>query len=290
MYVKRLIGISAVIVVGVGATYFHSMQSMHHGNPDRVSNASSALSQSNSGSGKDDPGSIQDKRPTEWLATSVLTSSVKSQLHTTNIIYNGFGSFVVNDNQNNLNVNVKSQPYVQLSQLDSKGRPQAANALLAQSSREYRNRQETGNSKTIDPVGWHQKVLYKGKVLYNRGHSIGYALAGSIKGFDASEANPLNITTQTSWANQASNGNDENTGQNYYETLVRKALDKNKSVRVRYRVTPIYTNNNLVPSGTHMEAKSNDGSVQFNVFVPNVQPGMIIDYATGMPKSGSIVI
>lgn len=290
MYVKRLIGISAVIVVGVGATYFHSMQTTHHGNPDRVNSTSSALSQSSSRPGKDDPGSIQDKRPTEWLATSVLTSSVKSQLHTTNIKYNGFGSFVVNDNQNNLNVNVKSQPYVQLSQLDAKRRPQAANALLAQSSREYRNRQDTGNSKTIDPVGWHQKVLYKGKVLYNRGHSIGYALAGSIKGFDASEANPLNITTQTSWSNQASNGNDENTGQNYYETLVRKALDKNKSVRIRYRVTPIYTNNNLVPSGTHMEAKSNDGSVQFNVFVPNVQPGMIIDYATGMTKSGNIVI
>ncbi|QPS71508.1 DNA/RNA non-specific endonuclease [Lactococcus garvieae] len=235
---------------------------------------------------KVDFGSIKDKVPTQSLAQSVLTPSIKKNLKES-ITYNGTGAFIVNDNKTDLNAKVNSAPYVQLAQQDSLGRPRVANALLNKSSRQYKNRSETtgsngkSNSAKINPVGWQQLMIPEGSysTLYNRGHSIGYALAGNIKGFDASEANPQNISTQTAWANQSSNGNDENTGQNYYEGLVRKALDKNKTVR--YRVEPLYEDDDLVPSGTHMEAKSKDGSLEFNVFIPNVQPGIQINYATG---------
>ncbi|SCB94425.1 DNA/RNA non-specific endonuclease [Weissella bombi] len=225
-------------------------------------------------------GTVSDEHPSESLSKTVLTEDVVTQLNASKATFNKTGSYIINDDKTDLNANVRVAPYVQLSSQDAQGRPGVANAFLNKSSRQYRSRTETGNSKTIDPVGWQQATIggtYR--TLYNRGHLIGYALAGNIKSFDPSEANPQNIATQTAWANQASNGNDANTGQNYYETQVRRALDRNE--QVRYRVTPVYIGNNLVPSGNHMEAKSSDGQLQFNVFVPNVQPGVKIDYATG---------
>lgn len=228
-------------------------------------------------------GSTSDEHPNESLASSVLTANVVKQLGTNNVRFNGNGAFILNDNKTDLNAKVSSAPYVQLAKQDSLGRAGIANALLTKASRQYQSRDQTGNSRQMQPVGWHQLSIGGNyKMLYNRGHSIGYALAGSVRGFDASEANPQNITAQTAWANQASNGNDSNTGQNYYETQVRRAQDNRKTVR--YRVTPVYDGDNLVPSGSHLEAKSSDGSLEFNVFVPNVEPGVVINYSTGYAK------
>ncbi|WP_373892279.1 DNA/RNA non-specific endonuclease [Weissella confusa] len=228
-------------------------------------------------------GSTSDEHPNESLASSVLTANVVKQLGTNSVRFNGNGAFILNNNKTDLNAKVSSAPYVQLAKQDSLGRAGAANALLTKASRQYQSRDQTGNSRQMEPVGWHQLSIGGNyKMLYNRGHSIGYALAGSVRGFDASEANPQNITAQTAWANQASNGNDSNTGQNYYETQVRRAQDNRKTVR--YRVTPVYDGDNLVPSGSHLEAKSSDGSLEFNVFVPNVEPGVVIDYSTGYAK------
>lgn len=228
-------------------------------------------------------GSTSDEHPNESLASSVLTANVVKQLGTNSVRFNGNGAFILNDNKTDLNAKVSSAPYVQLAKQDSLGRAGVANALLTKASRQYQSRDQTGNRRQMQPVGWHQLSIGGNyKMLYNRGHSIGYALAGSVRGFDASEANPQNITAQTAWANQASNGNDSNTGQNYYETQVRRAQDNRKTVR--YRVTPVYDGDNLVPSGSHLEAKSSDGSLEFNVFVPNVEPGVVINYSTGYAK------
>lgn len=216
--------------------------------------------------------------PSEGQAKDVLTANVRKQLPT-NLQWNGHGAFIVNNNHPQLNAQIASAPYA-VNHDDVQGRAWRGDAWLNKSTRQYQSRAQTGNGATDwRPAGFLQATnLTDGpKHAYDRGHLLGYALVGGIKGFNASEANPQNIATQTAWANEARSEN--STGQNYYEGLVRKALDRNK--QVRYRVTDIYDGNNLVPAGAHIEALSKDGSLSFNVFVPNVQNNIRINYATG---------
>lgn len=216
--------------------------------------------------------------PTKQQAQAVLTPSVKKQLGGT-VKWNGFGAFTVNNDQTKLNANTNSAPWA-VDHLDSQGRPWQGDAWLNKTTRQYQNRSVTGNgASSWKPAGFLQASNLSGGYshAYDRGHLLGYALVGGLRGFDASESNSNNIATQTAWANEA--GSPYSTGQNYYEGLVRKALDRNE--QVRYRVTDVYNGNDIVPAGAHIEAKSADGSLQYNVFVPNVQRNISINYATG---------
>ena len=137
--------------------------------------------------------------------------------------------------------------------------------------------EERGKIGSVKPSGW-KNVKYNGLVdgnyLYNRCHLIGWQLS-------AENANPKNLITGTRYLNVD--------GMLPFENKVADYLKKkqNKNNHVLYRVTPIFKGSNLVASGVQMEAYSVEDKgegVSFNIYVYNVQPGIVIDYKTGESK------
>lgn len=154
------------------------------------------------------------------------------------------------------------------SDLDSLGRCGVAYANIC---KEIMPTEERGAIGMVKPSGWHT-VKYNdridGNYLYNRCHLIGYQLAGE-------NANEKNLITGTRYLNVTGMLPFENEVADYVESTGNHVL---------YRVTPIFDGDNLVASGVQMEAESVEdkgAGVSFNVYVYNVQPGVLIDYATG---------
>lgn len=153
------------------------------------------------------------------------------------------------------------------SDLDDLGRCGAAYANICE---EIMPTEERGDISSITPTGW-QSVQYDiidENYLYNRCHLIGYQLAGE-------NANELNLITGTRYLNVE--------GMLPFENMVADYVEETGN-HVLYRVTPLFDSDNLVASGVLMEAMSveDEGEgILFCIYCYNVQPGIIIDYATG---------
>lgn len=153
------------------------------------------------------------------------------------------------------------------SELDSLGR---CGACYANICKEIMPTEERGSIGMVKPTGWHT-VKYDcitDRYLYNRCHLIGYQLAGE-------NANEKNLITGTRYLNVD--------GMLPFENEVADYVDETDN-HVLYRVTPVFSDYNLVASGVIIEAKSVEdkgAGVQFNVYCYNVQPGISIDYIDG---------
>ena len=161
--------------------------------------------------------------------------------------------------------NTKS--FEKYSELDSLGR---CGVVYANVSKDTMPTEVRGDISKVKPTGWHA-VRYDcvdGKYLYNRCHLIGYQLT-------AENANKQNLITGTRYLNVE--------GMLPFENQVAEYV-KQTNGHVLYRVTPIFTGNNLVANGVQMEAESVEDrgeKVKFNVYAYNVQPNIKIDYLTG---------
>ena len=163
---------------------------------------------------------------------------------------------------------LKTEAFVSFSPLDALGRTGPGFACLG---KEMLPQESRGSIGSIQPSGW-QTVRYDDliadKYLYNRCHVIAFALCGD-------NATPENLFTGTRYLNITLMTQLENSVSQYIQGTGNHVL---------YRVTPIYQGQNLVASGVQMEGYSIEDHGQticFNVFVYNIQPGVLIDYETG---------
>lgn len=162
---------------------------------------------------------------------------------------------------------ITTNSYEYYGDLDELGR---CTACMACVGKDIMPTEKRGDISSVHPTGWHS-VRYDnvdGGSLYNRSHLIGYQLTGE-------NANVNNLITGTRYMNAE--------GMVPFENMVADYV-KETNNHVMYRVTPIFEGDNLVASGVQMEAYSvedNGDGVCYNVYCYNVQPGVVIDYATG---------
>lgn len=199
---------------------------------------------------------------------SGAAASVSAQTDMASFAYDGKPYVVINDNDPDFtDADMTTTSFERYGELDGLGRCTTAFANIGKDLMPAEKRGPIGEVK---PTGW-QTAKYDnvdGKYLYNRCHLIGYQLTGE-------NANEKNLITGTRYLNVD--------GMLPFENMVADYI-KETNNHVLYRVTPVFSGDNLVASGVQMEAESvedNGDGILFNVYCFNAQPGIAIDYATG---------
>ncbi|EAC5365840.1 DNA-entry nuclease [Listeria monocytogenes] len=161
-------------------------------------------------------------------------------------------------------LSLKEGMWQKFSDLDSLNRAGEANAILHNSMMPKDEREPL----YVNPSGWKNKKTKTGW-LYNRAHLIGFQLSGENN-------NPKNLMTATRSLNTPC--------MLEYENRVADYLHETNN-HVRYRVTPIFKDNELVARGVEMQAQSiEDDELQFHVYIFNIEEGMKINYTDGTSK------
>ncbi len=181
--------------------------------------------------------------------------------------YSGKPYVVINNNAPNFSKSeLTTKGYEKYSNLDKLGRCGVALASVGKDTMPTSDR----GSLSYEPTGWIQASYdcVPGRYLYNRSHLIGWQLS-------AENDNEKNLITGTKFLN--------NYGMLPFENMIADYI-KETGNHVAYRVTPIYSGNNLLANGVQMEAYSvedNGKGICFNVYCYNVQDGVTINYKDG---------
>lgn len=179
--------------------------------------------------------------------------------------YTGEAYVEINDNIPELDLSDGKDEFEIYMPLDSFGR---CTETYANVSRATMPSEPRGSIGMVRPSGWHL-IKYEGidgGYLFNRCHLIGYQLTGE-------NANEENLITGTRYLNTV--------GMLPFENAVADYV-KETGHHVLYKVIPVFEGTNLVAKGVWMQAASvEDDGLAFNVFCYNIQPGIVIDYATG---------
>jgi len=183
-----------------------------------------------------------------------------------------------NDQPTTIKATDFSTAHIDFSALDNLNRTGTATAYL---TRGNLGKSKSRTEQVWRPTGWHNEpkdVNGERVIPQNRGHLIAYTMTFNLnddgkteQGHLGSINNPYNLFTQTSFSNQKTMTETEQT--------VRTALAQNK--KVIYQVTPIFHGDDLMARGVWVQALSTDGSMKFNKYLWNVQAGIQFDYATG---------
>ena len=182
--------------------------------------------------------------------------------------FSGSPYVAINDNQPSFTEDdYTTEGFEEYAKLDYLGRCGVTFACVGQETMPTEKRGDIG---MVKPTGWvtSKYDFVDGRYLYNRCHLIGHQLTGE-------NANTSNLITGTRYMNTQ--------GMLPFENMIADYV-KETDNHVIYRVTPIFEGENLVANGVQMEAWSveDDGDgICFNVYCYNVQPGVVIDYATG---------
>lgn len=194
-------------------------------------------------------------------------------------------SIINNNVPNTIHAHDFTKPHIYFSALDSLNRVGAASAYLTDANLGDAPRE----SQIFKPTGWHNQPSYinrKRIFPQNRGHLIAYSFTYNLDkngnysyGQSGSEDNPLNLFTQSAYSNQEI--------MQITENMVRNSLNNHK--KVIYKVNPVFGKNNLMASGVWVQGQTLDGSMQFNRYIYNIQPGIRFNYQTGQNTPDSSI-
>ena len=178
--------------------------------------------------------------------------------------------FVVNKNIATICFDNKcSTGYIKEHSTDNQDRPAGAKFFINHGDGDYKR------SSKVTPSYWNilKRTTDYGK-FFRRGHIIASTFGGDKKMSDTSNRGKLSQFIQTKWSNENDNGRNPYCQWHFEEKIKEKVVTDSVCIDSR----PIYQNKaDKIPIGIHLQAVTEKESL-FNVFLPNIDPNIKINY------------